>query len=339
MLPIDLGQVPGEPAQLTRRDVGNVGRAPHAREVGDRRGDARGRETIRLAYRPARHEASVGVTSHVEPLRIGDAGLYELVDDAHEVLEVAPSPVANTGVGEVLAVAVAPTRVRQHDKVTRGGERLVKAEKRDLGMPAMRPAVDLEDRGHGTALAVSRRVHEERFDAASVPRSMAGPPNGRPPQAASPRGRTGSGDATFTAAVSLGAGNLRRSSRPLGAERDGRAGAVQGRYLTVATDKGMRRDVEIAAIDAESSPIAGYEKDGPAIPAPSEGGTGSTRDPDGAVQRGAQRPRRLGCLHPDHEKVGIRGAIGYVMLPRGRCRRQSSHRVTTSARRRSRGHG
>ena len=91
---------------------------------------------------------------------------------------------------------------------------------------------------------------------------------------------------------------------------------MQGRYLTVATDKEIRaRIVEIAAIDAESSPIAGYEKNGPAIPAPSEGGTGSTREsPDGAVQRGAQRPRRLGCLHPDHEKVGIRGAIGYVML-------------------------
>jgi hypothetical protein len=54
---------------------------------------------------------------------------------------------------------------------------LVEAEEDDLGMPAMRSAVDLEDRRRGPALHMSGRVQHEVVDPSSVGRGVVGPPD------------------------------------------------------------------------------------------------------------------------------------------------------------------
>src|SRR6266516_3561612 len=105
--------MPADVARPEGRDV--VADAPLRR---------RGAEARGVADDPVRHEPAVASAGHIEPLLVDPVRLQRVIDAGHEVFVISATPIADARGRELLAVRVAPARIRVEDAVAAAGEHL-----------------------------------------------------------------------------------------------------------------------------------------------------------------------------------------------------------------------
>jgi hypothetical protein len=124
----------GPPGAATERSLELAvlaGRGEHA-PVDDAGEDQRGAEPIGLADGPGGHEPAVAPAGDAQPIRIGDALGDEQVDAGQDVGPLLLADPAGHAEGELVAVALAPARVGQEDRVAGGGQPLRAGEPEQL---------------------------------------------------------------------------------------------------------------------------------------------------------------------------------------------------------------
>ena len=143
--------------------VADVTRAVERFEVEARCTANRRLEAIGLPDRPRGHEPAIAIAEDAELILVDIWLLQRLVHDAHQILEILVTPVADDLLGEVAAIGGRAARIGVNHDEPRGGERLLDIVEAPT-VEAVRPAVDVENERVALGRIEARRFEEPGFD-------------------------------------------------------------------------------------------------------------------------------------------------------------------------------